>query len=132
MAWDKLAMIAIGGAAGALLRYGSTELVQHRLFGGWAFPWGTLAVNMVGCLCIGLLAGFLADRTHDVRVHALLSVGLLGALTTFSTFTLESLALIEQGRRLLAAVNIVGSCIGGLALAALGLWAGKALAVMLR
>lgn len=122
----RLLAIAAGGAAGALLRFGLAGWVQHRT--GAAFPWGTLAVNLAGCFCIGLLAGWFQHTPVNPWLRDLLMVGLLGAMTTFSTFSLESLRLLRDGEWLYAAGNVFGSCAAGLALALLGLWAGEAIA----
>lgn len=122
----RLLAIAAGGAVGALLRFGLSGWVQHRT--GAAFPWGTLAVNLAGCFCIGLLAGWFQHTPVSPWLRDLLMVGLLGALTTFSTFSLESLRLLRDGEWLFAAGNVFGSCAAGLGLALLGLWTGQALA----
>jgi len=106
--------IAIGGASGALLRFWTSQGV-HLLFGR-SFPFGTLAVNVLGSLLMGVLYVYLLDRTQIApEWRAALLIGLLGAFTTFSTFSIETLNLLEQGEQLKAIFNIVlsvGLCLG--------------------
>ncbi len=103
-----LLFIAFGGAFGAVLRYGASLGVYTVL--GRGFPWGTLFVNVVGSLLMGLLSILLLERYNigpEWRAAAL--VGMLGSFTTFSTFSIETLNLLEQGDLLRAAGNIVFS-----------------------
>lgn len=119
----KWLFIAIGGAVGSLLRYAIEGGVQ-RLASG-SFPLGTLSVNVLGCLVIGFLAGFFAGPQlvrEEVRIG--LTVGLVGGLTTFSTFGLESFNLANGGELRWAIVNMVVSC--GLGFSAV--WLGYRLA----
>ena len=117
-----LFLVALGGALGASARYG-LALASARLFGpDW--PVGTWAANLLGCFLIGLAIPLLtADRTRLVVV-----VGFLGAFTTFSTYSAETIGLWESGRVGLAAANAVGSVVAGLAAVALGLALGRAAA----
>jgi fluoride exporter len=109
-----LLAIAAGGAIGSLLRYGSTVGV-HQLFGK-GFPYGTLTVNVIGSLLVGILYVILVERLQTgLEWRALLITGLLGGFTTFSAFSLETLMLVEQGEMMKAALNIVlsvGLCLG--------------------
>jgi len=111
----KLAAIAIGGAAGSVLRYGVSQGI-HTLVGR-GFPWGTLVVNSLGSLLIGFLFVYLVERLAVSEVlRAALFIGLLGGFTTFSTFSLETLVLIEEASYLKAVINIFISvvlCLGG-------------------
>ena len=111
--------IASGGAVGALLRFWVSTWVYARL--GRDFPWGTLAVNVVGSLLMGLLYILLIERLSVPPVwRAALLVGLLGAFTTFSTFSIETLNLIEDGALLRALMNILLS----VTLCLFGAWLG--------
>ena len=103
--WQALA-VALGGAAGALLRFWvSTGL--HALLGR-GFPYGTLTVNVVGSLSIGALSVLFLERLSvEPEVRLMVLVGILGAFTTFSTFSLETINLIEDGRLLAAGANVM-------------------------
>ena len=119
----KLAAIAIGGAAGSVLRYGVSQGI-HALVGR-GFPWGTLVVNSLGSLLVGFLFVYLVERLAVSEVlRAALFIGLLGGFTTFSTFSLETLALIEEASYIKAMVNIFISVVLCLA----GAWLGMTLA----
>jgi fluoride exporter len=117
------ALVMCGGSLGAASRYG-IGLLAARIW-GTSFPWGTLIVNLVGCFFIGLVFG-LADSvrflTPDMRL--LLVTGYLGALTTFSTFCLETVTAARAGLRLQPLTNILINNTGGLALTFLGIWLG--------
>jgi len=109
----KLLIVGLGGFAGAIARYTLSGWV-HRHYHG-AFPCGTLFVNVVGCMGIGFLMVLAEGRlwlTPNLRL--LLTVGFLGALTTFSTFGFETLALLEKGAFRAAALYVVGSLVLGL------------------
>lgn len=111
--------VAAGGALGAVLRYG----VGLGLAGRSGFPWATLSVNVAGSLLFGLLIVWLNERmpaANELRVFML--VGVLGAFTTFSTFSWETLVLFEQGAMLRATMNIVGSVMLCVIAAAAGVW----------
>lgn len=100
--------IAAGGALGATLRY-ATALAMHARF-GHGFPYGTLTVNVTGCLLMGLLYVLMTERlAAGPELRALLLVGVLGGFTTFSAFSMETLLLIEQGAIAKAGVNMVAN-----------------------
>jgi len=124
MAGYKWLLVMLGGSLGAASRYG-VGLVTARLW-GTGFPYGTLVVNMAGCFIIGLLFA-LADRsrllTPDVRL--LLITGYLGALTTFSSFSVETVNAARAGLTLQSLTNILINNIGGLTLTYLGLRLGS-------
>jgi CrcB protein len=105
--------IAAGGATGACLRYFVTTSVDS-LFGKH-MPFGTLTVNVVGSFALALLYGIIErHELSDSPYRALIGVGLLGAFTTFSTFSVETLTLLENGLWLKAAANVflnVGACL---------------------
>ena len=108
--------VAAGGACGALLRYGVQALAS-----GAEFPWGTLFVNLVGCLAIGLAIGAFAGTTWFEGVgRPLLVAGVLGAFTTFSAFSMDTAILVEEGRIIPAGAYVVGSVVGCLLAAGLG------------
>jgi fluoride exporter len=106
--------IAAGGALGSVLRYGLSTWV-HTL-AGRGFPYGTLAVNVLGCLVMGVLFVLLVERMGESAVwRAGLLIGVLGGFTTFSTFSIETFNLIEQGAMAKAAGNMAASlilCVG--------------------
>ncbi|MFJ1707099.1 fluoride efflux transporter CrcB [Kitasatospora sp. NPDC088346] len=105
-------LVVAGAAVGAPLRYLTDRAVQARHDS--AFPWGTFVVNAVGCAVLGLLTGAVAAGATSSRVQLLLGTGLCGALTTYSTFSYESLRLAETGARFYAAANVVASVLAGL------------------
>lgn len=112
--------VAIGGAFGAMGRYGLMSLIGRRM--GDAFPYGTLAANVLGSFAMGalvaMLARYLPPMQHELR--ALLAVGFLGAFTTFSAFSLDVVVLYERGQWAAAAAYIAVSvvfCVAALALA---------------
>lgn len=123
---NQVLAIAAGGAVGSVLRYW-TSLGVHQLFGR-GFPYGTLAVNVLGSLAIGLLYVLLVERSSlGVEWRAALITGLLGGFTTFSAFSLETLQLVEQAEHLKALGNIALSLVLCLGAAWLGLIAGRQL-----
>ncbi len=115
----KWALIGAGGLVGAIARYATAGLVQR--VAGISFPMGTLAVNLVGCFCIGALMYLTEDRAvlgPDARLF--LGVGMLGAFTTFSTFGYETFAMLREGSFQGALLNAAGSVVVGLAAVWLG------------
>ena len=103
---NYLISIMLGGAVGAALRY-LTAAGITQLFGR-SFPYGTLTVNVLGSFLIGVLAIYFSQRTMlDTLLAKGLMVGVLGAFTTFSSFSLDNLQLIEQGQWLAFAVNVI-------------------------
>jgi len=119
----KLFLLFFASGAGGLLRYSVSGWTQ-RLANG-AFPIGTLIVNLSGCLLVGFVAAALTGRVlmrEEYRVALL--IGLLGGYTTFSTFGLETFALLNAGQAWRALLNVAASVVLGLA----GVWAGYRLA----
>lgn len=118
-------LVAAGGALGAVLRYQLGRVVAQLAGPGAAFPWGTLAANVIGSLAMGLLFGWLArggvESGSNEALRLLLGVGLLGGFTTFSAFSLEMMQLIERGATGLALAYAGVSVIAGLAALWLGL-----------
>ncbi len=125
----NLLSIAAGGALGAVSRYIVSRTVSSAGFRSTAgiFPWGTFAVNMTGCFLIGFLS-ILSEKTEmDPRLRSFLGVGFIGAFTTFSTFSLETLNLMRDGEFMLAFTNAGLSLVLGLAACLAGMTAGRAL-----
>lgn len=113
------ALVALGGAAGSILRYLTDRRVQ-----AWRdspFPWGTLTVNVVGSFVLGFLSGWLLHGAEPSSVRALVAVGFCGGLTTFSTFGYETVRLFLEKTRLYAVVNVLVTVAAGLTSGALGL-----------
>ena len=86
-------VVAIGGAVGALLRFYVSESMPTD-----TFPWGTLTVNLVGSVLLGVLTGLLASNMLSEQQALLLGVGVLGAFTTLSTFSVEAATMVDEGR----------------------------------
>ena len=114
-----LLFIAIGGALGAVSRYGISEWM--RIGFGKSFPLGTLLANLLGCFLMGIWIGSGLAESHP-RVRLGLAVGFLGSLTTFSTFSAESVQQIERGEYAAFTVNATLSLIAGLLLFFAGAW----------
>lgn len=117
-------LVALGGALGSVARFKLSGYVLHHTI-DWRFPAGTFAVNVLGCLVAGLLAG-LAEKYAFLSTEArlLLFTGILGGFTTFSAFGLETMYLLRRGEVLFAGANIFFS----VALGLLALWLGLGLA----
>jgi CrcB protein len=131
MTWTRLLVVCLGGAVGTGVRY--LVAIGAARWPGSAFPYGTLAVNVVGCFLIGLIqemgaaALLLPDTTR-----LFLTTGIMGGLTTYSTFSYETMRLAEEGAWLQAVANVVGttglcllSCALGIAAGRIGLGAGR-------
>lgn len=117
----NLLLVGLGGALGSMARY---------LFGAWvqalsrsqSFPFGTLTVNLIGCLVIGFLSQWAEARSvFTIETRALVFVGVLGGFTTFSSFSLETMLMIERGQIGLALGYALFSLVGAVAALALGL-----------
>ena len=111
-------LAALGGALGALGRWGLAEGLPSSP-AGW--PWATLVVNLTGCLLMGALLALVAARSPEPAwARPFLGVGLLGGWTTFSTFAVEVVELVDAGSAVLAAAYVLASVVGGVAAVALG------------
>ncbi|SEM65609.1 camphor resistance protein CrcB [Loktanella fryxellensis] len=110
--------VALGGAIGSTLRW-LTGQAALRLIGP-GFPWGTVTVNVLGSFLMGVLVVVLAERGGQ-RAAPFLMTGVLGGFTTFSAFTLDTVALVERGQYMLAVANAGGTVLIGLAALVLGM-----------
>ncbi|TAU83769.1 fluoride efflux transporter CrcB [Rhizobium leguminosarum] len=108
-------LVAVGGAIGSVLRYYIGQWALRLM--GPAFPWGTLAVNVVGCFVIGVFAELIARQFNaSVELRLLLITGFLGGFTTFSAFSLDAISLFERGEAVAGGIYIAASV--GLSMAA--------------
>lgn len=120
----KIILLLAGGAAGTLARYGVSGLA-HRYFTG-TFPYGTLAVNLLGSLIIGFLWGAMENSSAPSLLRTFLFIGILGGFTTFSSYSLETLNLFRDGEFKMAAINILANNILGIILVFAGFFSSKA------
>lgn len=117
--------IAIAGALGALARYGIGGLIVTRV--GRTFPWETFVVNITGSFVLGFVFTLMTEQlTTASWLRAAVTIGFVGAYTTFSTLSFETYRLMEDGALGLAAANVLGSCAAGLLAVYLGVVAGRA------
>lgn len=118
--------IGVAGAAGAMARYHLGGLIARARPG--AFPWGTFVVNVAGSFTLGLVFVLTTDRfVSNPTVRVALTIGFLGAFTTFSTFSLETMRLAEDGALGLAALNVLASIAACIAAVYAGTWLGRTL-----
>lgn len=116
----KLFLIGAGGFIGSILRY-TLGGVVHKYFSG-ALPYGTLAVNILGCIAIGFLGQLVESKNlFSPEMRLFLFIGLLGGFTTFSTFGYETMKLIQSGEALYAFANVFFQVVMGLAAVWLGI-----------
>ncbi|WP_394174527.1 fluoride efflux transporter CrcB [Thalassotalea litorea] len=119
--WQTYLFVAIGGACGASLRYFISQMVLIWL--GKGFPFATLLVNITGSLVMGFLYGMIQQGIIEVVVYrTLIGIGFLGAFTTFSTFSLDTLLLMQQGEIIKAMLNVFLNVALCLLAAALGMY----------
>jgi CrcB protein len=122
--WQAWAAVGAGGALGAMARHG-VSILSMRLLGP-AFPWGTLAINVVGAFAIGFFVASMSGRGGNASLlKPFIATGLLGGLTTFSTFALEAATLFRDRSLGLAAVYVAASVILALVAVVAGLAAGR-------
>ncbi len=115
------AFVAVGGACGASLRFYISQLVLNWL--GKGFPFATLLVNIAGSFIMGVVYQLIEHEILNITVHrTLIGIGFLGAFTTFSTFSLDSLLLIQQGEVFKAAINVLLNVCLCIAAAGFGLY----------
>lgn len=122
--WQRLICLSAAGALGTLARYGLSGLVQRVT--GSLFPWGTLAVNGIGCFLFGLVWVLAAERMAlSGEARLVILTGFMGAFTTFSTFSAETGQMLLRGQWAAGVANILGSLILGLLCFFLGLFLGR-------
>jgi CrcB protein len=121
-----LLMVALGGALGSALRYVVASTIQSAAWGG--YPWGIFIVNITGGLAMGVIVELAALKiSMSPEMRAFLTTGILGGYTTFSTFSLDSVLLIERGAYASAAVYIIGSAALSILAVFAGTWAIRAI-----
>lgn len=124
--WQRLAWLAAMGALGTLCRYWLDGIVLTLC--GTRFPWGILVVNATGCLLFGLIFPLAEERLLvSGETRFILLTGFMGAFTTFSTFTFQTAEFMRESQWGLAAVNVIGQLVLGLACLYLGLFLGSKL-----
>jgi CrcB protein len=119
----QLVGVVLAGAAGAVARYGIGIWANPDVPGD--FPWGTLAINLSGCLLLGWLLAYASGRAGFEFWRETLGTGFIGAFTTFSAFSIETLAMLRHGREAGAVLYVVTSMVGGFLLAAAGFRLGQ-------
>jgi CrcB protein len=118
-------LVGIGGAAGSILRYGAGRLAIHFLGPGTIL--GTFIVNVTGSFALGFFLTFALERSAiPAEVRGMVAIGLLGGYTTFSTFSYDSIRLLESGEVMRAGLNILGHLVISLAAAYAGVLSGRA------
>lgn len=122
----QFALVFLGGGLGSISRYWLSGLVYQKLGNG--FPYGTLAVNVLGCLLIGVLMTATEERfLVNPAVRVFFAIGILGGFTTFSTFSFETISLLRDGQVLYATANILANMMTCLLGTWVGMQAGKLL-----
>ena len=118
--------VGVAGFFGAIARYALGGFISERV--GGAFPWETFVINVSGCFALGFIFTLLTERfLPHPTLRIALTVGFLGAYTTFSTFAFETMRLAEDGAVLFAALNVFASVGAGLLAVYAGTWAGRTL-----
>ncbi len=121
MSWQTILAIGSGGFIGAVLRVYLNGLISHKL--PHILPYGTLGVNLIGSFIMGLLIAYFMHTTiFSIHAKSFFSTGILGALTTYSTFAIESFFLLNSGHILLAAANIFLNAFGTIFMAGSGFY----------
>ncbi len=124
--WQSLGVIALGGAIGAIARHVVVLALAGATRAG--LPWGVLVANVSGCLVAGLVFVLLSERPGvDPLWRLLVAVGFLGAFTTFSAFSVDTLLLMQSGQLARAAVNVLANLVLCLGACGLGMWLARQL-----
>ena len=126
-AWSQIGAVALGGMVGSVLRFFCNHFCV--LWFGAAFPYGTLAVNVLGSLWLGFFGGLALHKADffDVNTRLLLTTGFAGGFTTFSSFAFETMALYERGAPMMAVGNVAANLVVGIAALVLGLYLARML-----
>jgi fluoride exporter len=119
----QMLFIALGGSIGALARFGIAKFVNQ--ISGGVFPWGTMTVNFIGLFVIGFLYELFEKTLVPSEIRLFLTVGFLGALTTFSTYGMETITLFRNGQYGAAILNIVLSNVVGIVLVVAGIYVAR-------
>lgn len=122
---QQVLLIAVGGSLGAVARYGLSSFVYHTT--SETFPWGTLVVNLTGSFVIGVVIELFDTAIIPTEWRSFITIGFLGAYTTFSTYTLETVNLLRDGELRLATFNIVASNLVGIIFVVLGIYSSRLL-----
>jgi len=123
----EIVIIGMGGFAGAIARYVLGGAI-HEWSGKSVFPWGTIIVNVLGCFCFGLIASLLTERQIiNPALNSMVFIGFLGAFTTFSTFSNDTIRLLDAKVHWLAWANMLVSILAGFGALLLGKMVGKVL-----
>jgi CrcB protein len=117
---QQVLLIAVGGSLGAVARYGLSTFVYHST--SETFPWGTLVVNLTGSFLIGVFVELFDTAIIPTAWRSFVTIGFLGAYTTFSTYTLETVNLLRDGELKLAAFNVLASNLIGVLFIVLGIY----------
>lgn len=120
---QQILFIAIGGSLGAVARYGLSTFVYHTTSD--IFPWGTLVINLTGSFLIGVFIELFDTAIIPSEWRSFITIGFLGAYTTFSTYTLETINLFRDGELRLAAVNVLANNILGIVLVVAGMYSSR-------
>ena len=119
----NITLVALGGSAGAVARYALTRVISDTVI--HHYPWATLVINLSGCFFIGIMFVLFEEALVSDELKALLSVGFLGAFTTFSTYSLETINLFHAGHIKSGLTNIALSNIAGIFFVFAGFYVGK-------
>jgi len=119
---NQLILVGIGGCIGAIARYGVSFFIRQNFPN--QFPVATLVVNILGCFTIGFLIRFFHEHPLEQTVNLFLVVGILGAFTTFSAFSLETIELFKNGLTSFAVLNVMASVLLCLGAVVTGMWLG--------
>lgn len=121
--FNALVLVGLGGAAGSIARFLISYYMAKRFTSG--FPWATFSVNVFGALLIGIFIGLFGKIPEQTQMKLLLATGFCGGFTTFSTFSLENISLLQQGHYGMAAVYVLTSLVFGVLAVWLGLHVGS-------